>query len=820
MPVLRKDAGAEFPKQALDEGIRDETQVVLVLDVDATGRVTHAVVEKPVGHGFDEAAVAAAQKLEFEPAKRDGKPVAARIRYQYRFPPPPAVLSGRVVTLAGEHPIAGASVVVRDSAGNEHTATTADAGAWRIEGLPAGVYHVTVSAKGMAPHEADEEVSPGQEANAIDRLAPESAAVAPAPAGAPTEEPIEEVEVRGHKPPREVVKRTLEQREINRIPGTGGDALRSLQYLPGVARAPGFAGLLIVRGSNPQDTQFFIDGTYVPIVYHFFGLSSVVPTEILDRIDFYPGNFSSQYGRAMGGMIDVGLADPKKDRLHGMAEVNLIDGRVLVQGPLFDTGWNFTVGGRRSWLDVWLGPALTAFGSTVSVAPVYYDYQAILERDFSQRSSVRFALFGSDDRVQILFNSAPPGNPTITGFSDHTGFWRGQAIYKNKLTDETALRVVGAFGQDYLDINLGDIFFTVTGYPITSRVEISEKLDKTLTMNVGMDLLYDPYTVVARLPPLPKPGQPPSGPFGSEVPLNLNTQGSIFQPALYTEWEATPWRGVRIVPGVRLDYTRETSSWDLDPRVVVRQDVTSSPRTTLKGGAGVFSQPPLPQQTAAVLGTAGLTDNRSYHYDLGVERELTGNIEGSIDGFYKQLDNLVVQGRGNTGSGVIYGAEALLRYTPDERFFGWLAYTLSRSMRRDAPGMPLRLFQFDETHVLNVVGSYKLGRGWELGAAFRLISGYMYTPNTYGFYDENIGTNLALQSFPQFNSRLPLFQSLNLRVDKTWKRPWGTIGAFLDVLNVYNAGNVDGISYDYNFTHTSYVGDLPILPSLGLRVEN
>jgi hypothetical protein len=273
------------------------------------------------------------------------------------------------------------------------------------------------------------------------------------------------------------------------------------------------------------------------------------------------------------------------------------------------------------------------------------------------------------------------------------------------------------------------------------------------------------------------------------------------------------------VPGIRLDYTKDTGSWDVDPRVLVRQDVASAPRTTIKAGVGLFSQPPQPQQTNAVFGMPGLSDDRSYHYDLGLEHEFTRNIEGSLDGFYKQLDNLVVQGRGNTGSGLVYGAEVLVRYKPDERFFGWLAYTLSRSVRRDAPGLPLRLFQFDETHVLTVLGSYNLGRGWNLGAAFRLVSGYMYTPDQYGFYDENTGTNLPLASYPVFGSRLPIFQSLNLRVDKVWKRPWGTLDAFLDVVNVYNAGNSDGVSYDYNFTHSTQVGDLPFLPSLGLRVE-
>ena len=37
--------------------------------------------------------------------------------------------------------------------------------------------------------------------------------------------------------------------------------------------------------------------------------------------------------------------------------------------------------------------------------------------------------------------------------------------------------------------------------------------------------------------------------------------------------------------------------------------------------------------------------------------------------------------------------------------------------------------------------------------------------------------------------------------------------------NVYNNNNVAGISYNYNSTRSSYANDLPILPSLGLRVE-
>jgi len=150
-------------------------------------------------------------------------------------------------------------------------------------------------------------------------------------------------------------------------------------------------------------------------VYHFGGLSSVVPTEMIDHLDFYPGNFSTQFGRAMGGVVDVGLLDPKADRLHGLAEVDLIDSRLLVQGPIGDTGWRFAVAGRRSYIDTWLGPVLKAANAGINITPVYYDYQAILERNLDKHSTLRFAFFGSDDKIDILTSNVDSGEPTLSG---------------------------------------------------------------------------------------------------------------------------------------------------------------------------------------------------------------------------------------------------------------------------------------------------------------------------------------------------------------------------------------------------------------------
>ena len=88
--------------------------------------------------------------------------------------------------------------------------------------------------------------------------------------------------------------------------------------------------------------------------------------------------------------------------------------------------------------------------------------------------------------------------------------------------------------------------------------------------NFGLDWLYAPYRIGVRLPPLPAEGQPPTGPFGSTRTLTVNEKGSQYRPGVYDEVELTPWRGGRIVSGVRLDYAKDTQRWDLSPRVVMR----------------------------------------------------------------------------------------------------------------------------------------------------------------------------------------------------------------------------------------------------------
>jgi hypothetical protein len=173
---------------------------------------------------------------------------------------------------------------------------------------------------------------------------------------------------------------------------------------------------------------------------------------------------------------------------------------------------------------------------------------------------------------------------------------------------------------------------------------------------------------------------------------------------------------------------------------------------------------------------------------------------------------------GNQGLGRAYGLEVLLRHEITKNFFGWIAYTLSRSEVRNVGQTSYYLSQYDQTHILTAIASYTFPFGVELGGRFRYVTGNPTTPvqHPYDLYD--VDANAFSASYGGYRSaRLPDFNQLDIRVDKYWRFTHWTLDTYLDVQNVYNAKNVEANFYDYRFRFRYDVPGIPFLPVLGVK---
>ena len=822
-PKLIRFVEATRPEGEAQES--DEVAVELLLTIDKKGSVTEAVVARSGGEAFDAAALAAARQFLFEPARQDWEPVPSRIRYRYVFElkTPEIVidqgwLSGAVRLAEDDRPAGRVGVEVLDADGElVRELVTGPDGAFVVTDLTPGTYRVSVIGGEFGELSAEEEIVAGDVTEVIYRL---GAAKQSAYAGFGATAVVD-------APPREVVRRTIDKEELTRIPGTRGDALRAVELLPGVARAPFGLGLLIVRGAAPNDSEFFIDGSSVPLIYHFGGVISVYNSYLIEQIDFYPGNFSARYGRRTGGILEVTTRDPAVDKLHGIVEFSFIDTFITAEGPINDKV-SIAGGFRRSLIDI-IFPLLIPDDANIGVrqAPVYYDYQLKVVYNPTKRDRIRLSAYGSNDRLELLFEETTGDDPTIRGDGNFgTRFYNNQIDWSRRVGDKTEQFISVEAGPINIDFGIGDALQLQGRFLQTySRAEWRTQVTKRVQLIAGLDLTITPVDLFFQGPP---PGAAEGagsqqGSLATEDQVTTVVDAVVARPGVYLESGLDIGKFTRLVLGVRVDYFSEIDAFAFDPRATTI--FTVRPDMRVKLGLGIYSQPPEFQESDSTIGNPNLEPFQAVHVGAGWEYDIIPGITVNVEGFYKYLwDRPVPTPNGEApffetaGIGRIYGGEFLLSIRPPtgRKYFGFLSYTVSRSERKDGPNEPWRLFDFDQTHILSASFIYKFPRNWEIGALFRLVSGNPNTPVVGSVYDALADVYIPIDG--RINSiRNPLFNQLDIRIQKEWIFSKWKLALFLDIRNVYNRQNQEGIAYNFDFSESAPLLGLPIIPALGLR---
>jgi TonB family protein len=807
-------AGTAFPAPSID--------VYLGIDVAATGQVEAVRLEQGAGEPFDAAALAAARSFLFEPGRlTTGEPVPVSVTFKFTItaPPPstpaeaarpaPVRFVGRLLERGTRRPLADAAVQVRTSGPPLRTTSGTD-GRFALE-IPEASFTLVAAPAGHDRLEVTVQAVPGEEREETYYLEGTGTGY--------------ETVIRAEPVRREITRQVIPAAEVARVPGSQGDTIKAVLNLPGAARVA-FGGDVILRGSAPGDSRFFVEGQEIPLLYHFGGLRSTINPRFLESVEFVPGNFASDYGRATGGIIEVKLRDPASDMVRGDASFSLYDFGGSVEGPM-GGGWSGGAAFHRSWIDTLL-PLVIPKDANLSFdsAPRYYDYQFLASRKLGDQA-LRLLYYGSMDKVIVVLKH-PGDDPKITGqIAARTMFHALQARLEGEvrpgLRQESSVQLT--FTQ--FRTQFGPEFFFDLG-ALTAAVRSAWTLDVRpgLQLRAGIDSDVTSVNIDLNTPQPPKEGEVQT-PVSTSPTSALKTTTSSAQPAVFVEARWEPVKGLAVLPGVRADYYTAIDRATVDPRLGVRWEAV--PGTTLLAGVGLFQQPPQPDESAAGFGNPHLLAPRAVHWSAGAEQKVIDGLDADVTGFYKELSRLVVRNPASAydpsapvylseGVGRVYGLEATLKARFGDRFFGWVAYTHQRAFRTDHPGSVERRFDYDQPHILTVLGTWTFNPKYSLGARFRLVSGNPTTPVTGSVLDASSGT--FVPTYGAVNTdRLPTFAQLDVRFDRTWTYKTWKLGLYLDVQNVSNRGNVEGYSYSYDYASRTPATGLPILPILGIQGE-
>jgi hypothetical protein len=551
----------------------------------------------------------------------------------------------------------------------------------------------------------------------------------------------------------ELAKVTLSGDEARQTAGTSGDPMRVIGSLPGVIQIAWPAALYVVRGANPGNTGFFLDGIRVPALFHIALGPSVIHPYLIDGVDFYPGGYPANYGPYVSGIMAARTLAPPADRVHASADITFFDAGGIVTAPWDGGRGTVAVAGRYSYTGEIF--SLLQTGTTLR----YGDYQVRIDHPLGGGQATVFA-FGSVDSLGWTNPGAAAQEYGSLQFHRLDLRWR-RALAGGRL-------LVGAtVGADWTQSTLFDAPIKVRAGNASPRLVYDRALGGSVDLELGASADAQTFATVK--------------PTFEQKQGDLGSSRDAFSQAAFATVSFRLGSRLVVAPGLRSDLFAEenTKAFFLEPRLDVLYRLSDA--IALKADGGRFAQmPSLPVSVPGfeAFGLADLGAQTSIGGSVGVETRLPRSFTLGVTGYYETLRltdvrNIDLQNIQPTEAdflvsrlGRAYGAELLLRRANEGRLFGWLAYTLSWSLRADDNGVYGRS-DWDERHVLNLVTGYRLRGGYTVGARFHLNTG-RWAPviNSNGEYQQ-----------------IPTYYQLDLRAERHFVFDRFAMDVYVDVAN-------------------------------------
>lgn len=607
--------------------------------------------------------------------------------------------------------------------------------------------------------------------------------------------------------------------QIKAVPAMFGetDVLKVLQLLPGVQSGTEGSAGLYVRGGSPDENLMLIDGVPVYNVNHMFGFFSAFNADAIKNVTLYKGSFPAHYAGRLSSVVDVRMKEGDMHHYHGNVHLGAISSKFSLEGPIWKGKTSFNISARRTYSDLITNAALWYMAnmqdddSAYGAGYYFYDLNVKVNHKFSDHDRLYVSYYSGDD--EMYFSIEERDTKDYENNSKLSWKWgnivaaiRWNHVISPKLfldvsTNYTQYRHRLGMGFDERDKSLdetyrAELMMNSGIYDKTAKAELHYNPTPCHDMRMGMAYTHHTFRPDVMTMTEEADKELHETKIGNPDVLAHETQ-------LYIEDHATIADAVKVNAGVNYaTFTVGKKFYHaLEPRLSARMLLTDN--LSLKAGYAYMTQYvhllsnssiSLPTDLWVPV-TERILPESAHQVAAGAYYELAGLCDFSLEGYYKQMNNLLEYREGSSfmtgttvwedkvamGKGWSYGVEFFVQRSVG-KFTGWVGYTWSKTMRqfdREGQvingGLPFHA-KYDRRHDVSITGSYRFNERVDLSATWVYATGNcgtLYThyyegqPHSPGDYTGTLG-----YFGTRNNYRLEPYHRLDVGVNfhKTFKR--------------------------------------------------
>ena len=576
----------------------------------------------------------------------------------------------------------------------------------------------------------------------------------------------------------EVTTHRVSRDEVASLPGSLQDPLRALQDLPGNGRSPMNAGWLLVRGSEPEDSQIDWQGLPLSQLFHLGGIASIFHPQSIGQILYRPSGWVTRKS-SIGGSVTLESEERSTEqRLH--IGTDIINSSLYATSPI-NTDLSIALSGRRSWLRQAI--SLAQGSDAAQIAPQFSDWSLSLQGD-----DASLMLVGLSDGIDAP--TADGEEILQVGLSGHLLMG-----YRSWRTGKKKLLISGLLSQDARSLSRQDDTLSLLSNTTSHfHTEFSQKIE-SMEVQLGTDLSAG-QSGVSYYPQTVERSWTSAEAFGS---LAFGKKRRLFL-------------GVR---NTHLSMENHTHRIGLNPAMRIIQPLWRDLAFHLH--VARRHQAPEMEQLIADPEGAYLPLERADELGSGLFW-LSDTLHLSTEFFAKSFNDLAIRETDGTMgqfTGIAYGVESFFSWNP-EPFLFRIGGGFSRSLRQEESHLEPTPHVLDPGIQFSALTRWKNDRGWTIAGRFRYASGVPFQNDRPTAFDLLTQEEILLK--PTVNpttGRLPDPHAIDLKVAKghTFKR-W-RLEFYVDLQNLYNRRVPEPILTGFEELPVFGFG-LPFLPVFGV----